>query len=179
MKIQDGKRFCVTLLLLGFLMGILYTNLFAIDYITASGIFNDFFLKQYQQIEVEPREYVWYLMRSRLLCLGCICLAGCTRLKKIVIVIVLLWTGFAGGMLITAAVLKLGVKGIVLCLVGMIPHFVCYIAVHMIALWQMLQYPQSKWNGTKVLVCLILMIVGIFLEAYVNPVLMKVFIQTF
>lgn len=174
MKLRDGKKLCAVFLLIGFFTGILYSNLYAADYIMTSGIFNNLFLKQYQQIEVETDKYVWYLLRKRFLFLGCVGIAGCTRFKKMVIAGVLLWTGFASGMLLTAAVMKLGVKGIVLCLMGLIPHFVCYIASYMIVLWHFLQYPQSRWNGTKMIGCLLLMLSGVLLESYVNPILLKV-----
>lgn len=177
MKLQDGKKFCAAFLLIGFFVGILYSNLYAADYIITTGIFNDLFLKQYQQIEVETDKYAWYLLRKRFLFLACVGVAGCTRFKKIVTVCVLLWTGFASGMLLTASVMKLGVKGIVLCLIGLIPHFICYVAAYMIVLWHLLQYPQSRWNGTKMMGCLLLMLAGILLESYVNPILLEVFVQ--
>lgn len=177
MKINDGKRFFSIFLMLGFFCGILFTNVFAKDYIISSGILNDYFLNQYAQMDVNTEEYLWYIVRLRLLPLVLICALGCTNLKKIVVTVTVLWTGFSGGMLLVSAVMKMGVKGILLCLIGIFPHFLCYIAVYAIILWFFLQYPQGRWNIQKTLVCTVFMILGVLLECYINPVLMKMFLR--
>lgn len=177
MKISDGKRFFTIFLLLGFLIGILYANLFAEEYIISSGILNDYFLSQYSQIEIEAEKYLWYLIRLRFFSIVCVGALGCTRLKKPVVAGVLLWTGFSGGILMTSAVMKIGVKGIFLCLSGLLPHFLCYVAVYLVVLWYLLQYPHGRWNMTKTVYCVLLMLLGILMECYINPVLLKMFIR--
>ncbi|MGN1266942.1 MAG: stage II sporulation protein M [Dorea sp.] len=178
MKISEGKSFFSIFLMLGFLSGILYANIFAQEYIISRGIMNEYFLEQYSQIDINAEEYLWYITRVRITPLIFICALGCTRLKRIVVGVTVLWTGFSGGILITSSVMKMGIKGIIFCLMGVIPHFAFYIGAYIIILWYFLQYPQGKWNVSKTIVCLLLILLGILLECYVNPVLMKMFIKT-
>lgn len=77
-----------------------------------------------------------------------------------------------------AAVLKMGLKGMVLCLVALTPHFFFYIAGYMILLWYFFSYPASKWNASKTICMILFVAVGILLESYVNPMLMQLFLRT-
>ena len=49
----------------------------------------------------------------------------------------------------TSSVLKMGVKGIILCLIALTPHFIFYIAGYLILLWYFFSYPESRWNLSK------------------------------
>lgn len=103
---------------------------------------------------------------------------GCTKLRKGIVAAFVLWTGFSSGLLFTSAVIKMGVKGIILCLIALIPQFLFYAAGYLALLWYLYTYPQVRWNLTKTVIFLLLMAVGILLECYVNPVIMQMFIQT-
>lgn len=164
--------------MLGFMAGIVYANLMSKDYITSMGIFNEFFLNQYSQTEIDVAEYIWYVARIRLAPVILIAALGCTRLRKAVVAAALLWTGFSGGMLMTSAVLKMGLKGLILCLVALTPHFVFYIVGYIILLWYLFTYPEGRWNLSKTVSLVLFVAVGILLECYVNPVLMQMFLGT-
>ena len=178
MRIRENKKYCVVFCMLGFLIGILYANIVSKDYITSMGIFNDFFLNQYAQTDIGMAEYAWYIIRIRMMPVILLFALGCTRFRKGVVVAFLLWTGFSCGMIMTSAIMKMGVKGIVLCLLAMTPQFAFYIAGYVVLLWYLFSYPQSKWNLTKTVCFLLLLALGIVLECYVNPVLMKMFLKT-
>ena len=81
-------------------------------------------------------------------------------------------------MIMTSSVLKMGVKGIILCLIALTPHFIFYIAGYMILLWYFFSYPESRWNLSKTVSFLLFIAVGILLECYVNPVIMQMFLKT-
>jgi hypothetical protein len=164
--------------MLGFLFGIIYANLGSKDMIMYSGILSDSFFNQYVQMQVDPKEYIWYVLEMRLLPFGMIAALGCIKRKRIVAVLTLVWTGFLGGMMMSLAVLKMGVKGIILCLIALIPHMIFYIASYVILLWYLYTWPKSQWNGTKTVSMLLFLVVGILLETYVNPGLMQAFIRT-
>lgn len=164
--------------MLGFCAGILYANLFAKDYIISMGILSEYFLKQYSADEIDTAEYLWYVARLRLapaLLLGAL---GCTSLRKGIAAAFILWTGFSSGLLFTSAVIKMGVKGIILCLIALVPQFVFYIAAYLALLLYLYTYPQIGWNLTKTVIFLFLLMVGILLECYVNPVVMQMFLGT-
>lgn len=177
-KIGESKRYFVLFFTLGFLAGILYANLLSKDYIASLGIFNDYFLEQYTQTEVDAEQYFWYVLKLRAMPVIVLGALGCTRIRKGAAAAFLLWTGFSGGIMLTAAVMKMGVKGIILCLIGLTPQFIFYVAAFLILLWFLFSYPQTRWNLSKTTMFGLLMIIGIILECYINPVLMKLFIGT-
>ena len=174
MKIQENKRFLVLFCMLGFLIGIVYANLMSKEYIMSMGIFNEFFLNQYSQAEISVQEYLWYVVRIRVMP----AVLGCTKLRRGVAAGFLVWTGFCGGMIMTAAVLKMGIKGLILCLIALAPHFVFYIAGYLILLWYLFTYPESRWNLSKTVSMGLFLAVGILLECYVNPIIMELFLKT-
>ena len=79
---------------------------------------------------------------------------------------------------ISMAVLGMGVKGSILCIAGMLPQFLCYIPAYLIVVWYAYCYPRMQWNIQKSLVSGGLLLVGIVLELYVNPVLVGAFLKT-
>ena len=178
MKIRESRKFLVLFCMVGFFFGIIYANLISKDYITSKGIFNDFFLNQYSQTEIDVAEYIWYVAKIRIEPVILAGTLGCTKLRKAVVAAILLWTGFSGGMLMTSAVLKIGLKGLILCLVALMPHFLFYIAGYMILLWYLFTYPNARWNLSKTVSMVLFIAVGILLECYVNPVLMQMFLGT-
>ena len=173
MRIRESKRCFILFCMLGFLAGIMYTNLLSRDYIASMGSFSDYFLEQYGQTSIDGEEFLWFVLQKRSLPLILVCALGCTRLRRAVAVGFLAWTGFSGGILMTSAVLQTGIRGIFLCLAALFPHFLFYGAAWVILLWYFFQYPKMEWNRMKTLGFLLLTAVGMLLECYVNPVLLK------
>ena len=177
MKIQQRKRFITVLYMAGFLIGIFYANLVERKYMTTNGIFSEYFLSQYIAIDVEAEEYMLYVMKTRLLPLVFLFIAAQTKFKKAAVMCCILWTGFSSGLLIVASVLQLGAKGILLCLIGITPHFVFYIMAYLVILWYLGNSPVSTWNRGKTAFVVLTMVLGILTEVYVNPILMKLFVN--
>ena len=101
-----------------------------------------------------------------------------TKFRKAAVILFLIWTGFSAGLLFSMAVLGMGVKGSILCIAGMLPQFLCYIPAYLIVVWYAYCYPRMQWNIQKSLVSGGLLLVGIVLELYVNPVLVGAFLKT-
>lgn len=64
MRIRENKKHFILFYMLGFFIGIVYANLMSKDYITSMGIFNEFFLSQYMQADVDVAEYIWYQIHA-------------------------------------------------------------------------------------------------------------------
>ncbi len=178
MRIRENKKFLAVFCMLGFFAGIIYANLMSKDYIASIGIFNDFFLDQYSQAEIDVMEYMWYVIRIRVTPVILIAALGSTRLRRAVAAAFLAWTGFGGGMIMTSAVLKMGIKGLILCLIALTPHFIFYAAGYMVLLWYLYTCPESKWNMAKTVRMILFITVGVLLECYVNPIIMELFLKT-
>lgn len=177
MKILQSRHHFVVFYMLGFLCGILYANFIARNYITMTGIFHEYFLNQYTQTKIVAEDYLLYLLKWRAFPFVALAVIGCTRLKKPAAIVCLLWTGFAGGVLAVAAVLRMGAKGMLLCLAGIFPQVFFYILAYAMLLWYLYQYPQSQWNGTKTAFVILMMGAGILSEVYLNPGIVRWFMD--
>lgn len=178
MQIQKNRKHFFLFYMLGFLAGILYTNIVSADYVATMGIFNEYFLNQYVQTEVVVPELFWYILKVRVMPFLMMLMAGYLKIRKAVVVIFLAWTGFLSGILITSAVMKMGIRGIIFCMIALMPHFLFYIVAYLILMWYLFFYPAFRWNMPKTMALILLFGMGIALECYVNPILMKMFIKT-
>lgn len=177
MKIQQRKKHMTAFYMAGFLIGILYANVIAKNYMTSTGIFSEYFLSQYVAIDVIPEEYMIYILQVRLVPLMLLILVAQTKFRKPIVVGAFLWLGFSSGMLIVSAIMQLGVKGILLCLIGVTPQFVFYAMAYIVLLWYFYTYPIASWNRGKTMFVILTMALGILAEVYVNPILMKMFVN--
>lgn len=178
MKILHTRKQLLAFFMPGFLFGILYVNLIMKKYTAEPGIFSDYFLKQYQTVEIVAKEYIWYLIRIRAVPFLVLLGLAFTKVRKVASIAFLVWTGFSSGMLFSMAVLEMGIKGSILCVVGILPQFLLYIPAYMVVIWYGYTYPQNKWNTQKGIFVGLAMVVGVILEAYVNPILMLAFLGT-
>lgn len=65
MKIQTKQKYVLLAGMTGFVLGICSANLWMKEYILDIGIFNQFFLEQYNRLEIVYEEYFWYLIKNR------------------------------------------------------------------------------------------------------------------
>ncbi len=178
MQRQEIKKIILCIFMFGFFGGIVYGNLFSKAYMMSTGIFSDYFLSNYSGRELNVKEYILYIARLRITPLIILAVLACMNRKKIMGGLCLLWTGFSVGIMLTAAVLKMGMLGIVLCVVGIMPHFICYITVYVMILLYLFMYPEVRWNSSKTISSVIFLMMGMITECYINPVLMDIFIST-
>ena len=101
-----------------------------------------------------------------------------TKMRKIAAVLFLVWTGISGGILISTAVISMGIKGSLLCTVGILPQFVFYVPAYLILIWYCYSYPKSQWNRQKAVFAALAVSVGMILEIFVNPSLVRAFLST-
>ena len=101
-----------------------------------------------------------------------------TRYRKTVAMLVVLWMGFCMGLILCTAILKLKLKGIVLCMFTLIPHGLFYAAGYIMLFRYMLEYPVTGWNKVKTLKWMLIMTTGIVSEYYINPVIVHIFLKT-
>ena len=177
MNFREVKKIICVIFMIGFFAGIIYLNVFARTYLLSVGIFDDYFLEQYTGNKVDTASYMWYIAKNRIYPVLLLSVIMNTRFGRSAGCVFLGWTGFASGMILTTAVFKLGIKGILLCIIGVLPHFVCYITVYIMLYSHMFCYPDVRWNTTKTVSVVLFMLLGIITEVYMNPVLMDVYIK--
>ena len=122
MKIQTKQKYVLLAGMTGFVLGICSANLWMKEYILDIGIFNQFFLEQYNRLEIVYEEYFWYLIKNRGVFLLILTAAAGTRYRKSAVILTVIWLGFCVGMVICTAIARLGIKGIVLCVIAVMPQ---------------------------------------------------------
>ncbi|WP_461810617.1 stage II sporulation protein M [Faecalimonas sp.] len=178
MNIRQSKTYITMFCVVGFLGGILYANFISNQIFNTSGIFSEYFLSQYPSIEIISKEYICYVLRIRLIPLIFLILLGQTKIRKTMISLFLFWIGFSGGILIVTSIFRLGVKGVLLFVIGTMPQFLFYVLGYAMVVWYFYTYPMSKWNYSKTIFLFSMISLGIITEVYVNPILMKMFVRT-
>ena len=164
-------------LAVGFFVGILYENIVSRRYGLSIDIFQTYFLQQYKQTEIVAEKYLGYVLKARVVPLMGLCVLACVRWKKILAGVSVCWTGFLAGVMMVSAVMQLGAKGVLFCMVAMFPHIICYGLAYGILLSYFYRYPKARWNYAKTVFVILVMFTGILLETYLNPLLMKLVIQ--
>ena len=178
MKIFHTRKQFLAFFMPGFLLGIIYVNFIARKYMAEPGIFSEFFLNQFVNVQIDVREYLWYLLRLRVVPFIALAALSFTRIRRAAAVLFLVWAGVSGGILISAAAADLGIKGCLLCVTALFPQFMFYIPAFIVMLWYCYTAPQNHWNRQKTIFVTLTMSLGLITELYINPVIVKVFLST-
>lgn len=176
MKIFCTRKQLLAFFMPGFLAGIFFVNFIAKKYIAEPGIFSEYFLTRYETTVIIPEEYLIYLLRLRIAPMLMLAGLSLTKMRKAAAVLFLFWTGISGGILISTAVLNMGIQGSIFCLIALFPQFLAYIPAYLVLIWYCYSYPQNRWNRQKTVFIILMLSMGIALEIYVNPLLMKAFL---
>ena len=165
------------LYLIGFGMGILYANFIAKNYVTMTGIFHEYFLNQYTQVKIINEDYLWYLLRWRVMPLAlAVCVAN-LGFRRLTAAGILLWTGFAAGILSVAAVLRM-VFAECCCVLPVFSRNIFFmLPAYLLLIRYYYRYPQSEWNGTKTGFTVMMIVAGILSEVYLNPGIVRWFVK--
>lgn len=110
--IKNQSRVVILIYMIGFLLGIVYMNMSAGEYISSMGIFNRNFAEQFQKADIKGVQYLGYLVRLRVLPAIILALIGMTRFRRIGSTVFLVWTGILCGVYFTCAVMNHGVSGV-------------------------------------------------------------------
>lgn len=126
----------------------------------------------------------------RELLLQCIYSRGCvfavlimltyTFMRNWVFRIVTIWLGGMSGILIKMFYLWYGMKGMGLFIVALMPQFVFYWMAYGLLYWETNKTNRGvRKNGITFFLIVAVVIMGIFLESYVNPILLNNYIKIF
>ncbi len=178
--------------LAGICIGILFANFLGNRYIDKISLLSEYMLLKYQRMDLRQERLFRYCLEARILPMCYIWVFGLTMFAGLVGHLYVLWFGFTTGALLSIATIRFGVKGIVLCVCGVLPQYIIYIPIMLILLTLssgtgIRLYGRGGVRGTvyggkrrligkyflAFLLILVVCIIGIFLESYVNPILLK------
>lgn len=114
---------------IGFFVGILFLNLGRTILMEETCLFDRETLTNLKYMVLDEELLFFYVLRKRLWFLVLFTLLATTYLGRIACKLVITWFGFALGMMLAALSLRFGLKGQVLAVVWMFPHFLVYVPV--------------------------------------------------
>ena len=172
-RYRNKNQLLILFLVVGFFVGIIYENVVSGKQVDTVELFLKSNLQLYLQTEIITQKYLWYVVKERLLLLGVVCLLGCSKWKKIFVILFLSGVGFISGMLVVSAVLQLGMKGILIFFAGVFPQMIFYGIAYSVLLLYWYQGEGRRWNHIKTVFVFVSFILGIVVEVYLNPIILK------
>ena len=190
----DGKLPLRFLLFAGFLVGV-FAAYFGRQVFTAgTSLLSEEALYRMKYMVVDSSFLFWYVL--------------CRRLRNFLIPVIMATTylglifcggltvkyGFSFGFFLSTAIYRYGFKGILLGMVGIFPHYLCYVpAMFLLLRWcediyrSIYFYHNITGQGKKSLpgklgklLCILgIFVIGCVLECFVNPGLLQGFLQSF
>lgn len=173
--VERQKTFLI-IVLIGFVGGILYTNLIAIDYLKITGVFSQYYLQAFASSTLEVGTYLPYVLYVRIIPIIILLLVAYSKFNKLGTIICLVWTGFLMGIYMSLCISQIGLKGIMFSVLGVFPHMIFYGVAYLIIIIYANNYPENRWSGIKIVTVVLCMLVGVVLEVQINPSIMRWFI---
>lgn len=176
-KYKNQNQLLIILLVVGFFIGVIYENIVSKSQGVSAELFLKSNLQRYLQIDVIAEKYFLYVIKDRVSSLLLIFVFSCVKWKKLFVSLCLTLIGFFTGTFCVASVLHLGIKGILLCISGLFPQMLFYGFMYGMLFTYWFHYPARQWNRTKTLFVFLMFVVGLILEIYVNPLIVKYIIR--
>ena len=181
-----------------FLLGVLVMNFGNELFLGEEGIFSIASMSRLKYVEIDAGRFLGYVLKQRMGEFIVLLLLSTTALGSLCVYAVVSWQGILTGMMITAAFIRYGLKGIILILGSMFPHQCLLIpAGIMLLIWCCENYarihgrskmPISHYKnrsqllvrqGMGLLWIFFVNFIGCILESYVNPILVCDLIKFF
>ncbi len=180
--------------LVGLIAGILTMNFGKSILLENTGLLDETMLKQMSSAFPDSNALFAFVLRKRLILMAVMVLLATTYLGMVACGALDLWYGFSTGAFLAAALLRYGFKGILLVASGVLPQYLFYgPALYALLLWcdrtcRMIYckgYRYGEDAKTPILLGRVLplvfilvgLLIGCFLESYVNPGILKGFIR--
>lgn len=160
--------------------------------LTEEGIFSAASVSRLKYIEIDNGRFLKYVLKQRLGEGFMLILLSATGMGIAAMYIWVVWQGVLAGMTITAAIIRFGIKGILLLLGSLFPHQLLIIPAQVMLLgWcyennrtgqrfggYMSSFHDGKRQqflrqGIALLWIMIVILIGCILESYVNPMLIS------
>lgn len=173
-----NKRTIPVLILLGILIGTAYANI-SVKYLNMRPeAFSNTFLAAYEEVEVNVM-YLWrYIFKTRFRDYIVLAVLSFTNLSRVAVCVYAAYFGMALGSMISFAVMYYGLAGILVYIASIVPQYMLYIYAYVL-LYKMVHNNtncgciNTKKSILTVIVAGTTVFMGTYLEARVNPMLMR------
>ena len=181
-----------------FLLGVLIMNMGDDVLISENGIFSQASVSRLRYIEIDSGRFFRYVLKHRMGEGALLLLLSTTGLGIISVYVCIIWQGVLAGMTITTAIIRYGIRGMLLILGGMFPHQLLLVPAEIMLLgWCYENYSRGHSSGKYdlpyyknrkqqyirqaigLLWIIVVIIIGCILESYVNPILISDLVKIF
>lgn len=195
-RVRTGKLPYIPIFLAGLLFGTIMMNYGKKMLLENTGLLDEYSLYHMKYMTVDNNAFFLYVLRERLTDVIVLAVMATTYLGVAMVAFKILWYGIAAGMFLSAAVIRYGMKGILLVLTGVFPQYILYVpAIAMLMIWcertcRTIYFKEggNRQDGIKgiitgkiiqVLVVIGITLVGCFLESFVNPIIFSNLLKIF
>ena len=126
-KLTLGRLPVGYLFLTGLVVGILFVNIGKSVLLKSTGLLNEYILYDMKNMTVDSSALFWFVTGKRLKEILFLAALATTNLGLVTVSAMSIWYGAAVGTFWTTAVIRYGLKGMVLVLVSGFPQYVMYI----------------------------------------------------
>ena len=164
-----------------FIFGIILSNLLGSDAFQKQGNLTHYYLQQFQYTQFQFEDLLWHIGSQRIVLFFLLLAFSLLSKGKIVHTLFVAWCGFAYGFFCVMLIAACGAKGLLVCMSALCPHFFAYVPAYlgMVQLSDQ-RRTTSKWGRWGAVgVIFLLVIVGILLESYANPMLIQKILNFF
>ena len=184
-----GKGFLAGCFLVLFFLGILTANWVGTEKMIQYGMLNPYYVGQLAYLELDAGAYFLFLLKRRIRVFGMTALLVYTRFGILALSGVVGWYAFSLGYLFVNALVCMKFQGMVIVLLSVFPQVICYAGAYfglgkiLFGAKTELTMPmgiQKLWKNPNLFLLLsaiLCMIAGVWLESYVNPILLKSYIS--
>lgn len=170
-------------LMLGFFIGIIVMNLGKEILLQEGNILGRTELEHFKAISINRGNLFLYVLWARLRQVLLLTFLAFTFFRVMAIYGFVGFMGFAFGMVSSAASIQYGLRGTALMLAAGMPHMLLYIPAY---IWLLewcynlsIQRGEIVRNLAKYILFILVTIIGVFLESYVNPEILKSILKIF
>lgn len=161
--------------LAGFFLGIALICLFPKSLVAESGFLDVSFLKRMRDLDINQNGLLIYSAKQRLGMAAFLVLLSAAGAAGIGAWLFLGWCGVSAGTVLTTLSLRYGIKGIIFFTGCVLPQHLLLIPGYLF----LLDWCMKKMERRRLLIPLSVVIMGCFLESYVNPVVLKIVLKIF
>ena len=166
--------------------------------ISENGIVSQASVSRLRYIEIDSGRFFRYVLKHRMGEGALLLLLSTTGLGIISVYVCIIWQGVLAGMTITTAIIRYGIRGMLLILGGMFPHQLLFVPAEIMLLgwcyencsrghfsgkYDLPYYQNRKQQYIRQAIGLLwiiaVIIIGCILESYVNPILISDLVKIF
>lgn len=167
-----------------FFLGILLANLLQGKSKNRFFMLNEYYLQQFKYTKINTNQFFFYVVENRLPIFALLLLLSFTVVGILTHIVFVSYYGLSFGFLCVMAITNFGWKGFFYVIGFLFPHYLLYLFCYLLFLKIFYrkkegQHTEQKTMILQIGVVLILFLIGMLLEGYVNPVLLSKILKIF